>query len=76
MQKLILSEETFRHFWEVNMTVVEMNIESGSMPSPLSGEDRLNQGYHNMLCEVLRIKLALWRHQIENVEAADALNTR
>jgi hypothetical protein len=61
MQQLILNEKLFCHFWEVNTAVVEMNIESRSIPSPPLREDRLNAGRHNMLHEALCIKSNKWK---------------
>jgi hypothetical protein len=72
MQQLILDEKLFRHFSEVNTAVIEMNIESRSIPSPPVWEDRLNEGCHNMHHEVLCMKYALWEHRISQLEAVDA----
>jgi hypothetical protein len=76
MQQMILNEKLFRHFCDVDRAVVQMNIESRSIPTPPLSEDRLEilravvvPKYNE---EGLCVETVLLSHQTDNVESIDS----
>jgi hypothetical protein len=69
-QNLIVSDELFGDLSKVDVTVIQMKLQSTSVWNSALLKNICDQQYHDITHEALKIKAALRSHQIDNMKTA------